>query len=127
MRQALAIVFISIHLLSNTELSQVARIPKLISHYFQHHRQAPEINFMDFLAMHYGGDDGTSADDDIDNQLPCHNNAYSRCLFNVYSPMVQDVFFFNGLSYSNVEHNDVILNSIYSEYVLLLLKPPRIA
>lgn len=123
MRKAFAIAFISLHLLSNTELSQVIRLPKLISHYFQHHRQNPGINFFDFLAMHYGGDDGTSADDDIDSQLPYHNTDH-HCLFTVYSPMLAADFFFNGIDHGFSKYNSRPLDGIPSKHVLLLLRPP---
>ena len=73
MRNILLFILINDHLLGNTEISQVFKIPNLVNHYFEHCRLNPQISFIEFLAMHYGGNDGTDADNDKDNQLPCHN------------------------------------------------------
>ncbi len=53
MRKILAILLITIHLTGNTEVGQLFRLPQLISHFFQHHRQDPSIDFFEFIAMHY--------------------------------------------------------------------------
>jgi hypothetical protein len=73
MRKALLVILIHIHILGNTEVSQLLRIPNLVDHYFEHCRINPSISFFQFLSMHYGGNDGTDADNDRDNSLPCHN------------------------------------------------------
>lgn len=124
MQKILAIALIAVHLFGNTEVGQIIKLPKLISHYFQHHRQNPDINFFDFLAMHYGGDDGTVADDDLDNQLPCHNLNHN-CLSVVYPPIAQDIFNLEAIQYKNAEYGRRLLTGIPSKHVLLILQPPR--
>lgn len=44
--------------------------------------------------MHYGGNDGTTADDDFDSQLPCHNPNHNT-IAHVYSPMVKVILLLN--------------------------------
>lgn len=126
MQKILAIALIIVHLFGNTELGQVFKLPKLFSHYFQHHRQNPDINFLDFIAMHYGGDDGTTADDDIDSQLPYHNIDYN-CLFSVYSPMVQEEFSVIEIDFINITFGGRLHNGNPSKHVRLILQPPKAA
>ncbi|MFZ9387594.1 MAG: hypothetical protein ACO25B_06905 [Chitinophagaceae bacterium] len=124
MRNTLLVILMTLHLTGNTEVGQLFRMPKLIAHFFQHHRQDNSIGFVEFIAMHYGGDDGTDADDDMDNQLPCHSPG-NHTLAWVYYPMTNDIF---------VEEPDLniqdryfarIVEGIPSKHVLLILQPPR--
>ena len=79
-----------IHLAGNTEIGQLLRLPELITHYFQHHRQNEDISFLEFIAQHYGGDDGSNADDEYDSQLPCHNLNHNTISL-VFSPMIASI------------------------------------
>lgn len=73
--------------------------------------------------MHYGGDDGTSADDDIDSQLPYHHVDF-HCLFGTFYPLAQYVF-----SMKPVEdipgYGDQLISANLSKHVSLFLRPPR--
>ncbi len=121
MRQILALGLISVHLFGNTELGQVFKLPKLIAHYHQHHRQNPGVSFFNFLFMHYIGDDGTATDDNDDMQLPFHDYHHSCISFvigpvstmepsleQVYDPM-QIIYGGRLLSYKPQEHFHKIL------------------
>lgn len=70
MRSAVAILLLSIHFMANSYGYQLFKLPKLVMHYEQHHKNNPSIGFVDFIAMHYWGDDGNPSDDNEDNQLP---------------------------------------------------------
>lgn len=125
MRKILAILLISIHLTGNTEVGQLFRLPQLIAHFFQHHRQDPSISFFDFIAMHYAGDDGTTADDDFDNQLPCHNVNHNTIAV-TYSPMVKEMPSIEVSVYETKVYNSRLLTGVTSKHVLLILQPPRL-
>ena len=123
MRTTLILVLMAVHLFGNTELGQLFRLPKLISHYFQHRQLDPSVKFIDFLAMHYGGDDGTTADDDIDNQLPYHH-VDNHCLSIVYYPSDLYVFNIKMIEHDN-EYGSRLISGHPSEHVSLILQPPR--
>jgi hypothetical protein len=125
MRKILTITLISIHLTGNTEVGQLFRLPQLVAHFFQHHRQDPSINFFDFIAMHYAGDDGTMADDDFDNQLPCHNPSHNTIAI-VYSPMVKAMPSVEISGTTTKVYNSQLLTGVSSKHVLLILQPPRL-
>lgn len=74
MRRVLAILFLSVYLISTTELGQLLKFPMLVEHYFEHKEKNPQINVMEFLALHYEGNhlENHPHDEDYehDQQLP---------------------------------------------------------
>jgi hypothetical protein len=124
MRKSLAILLISVHLVGNTELGQLFKLPQLVTHFFQHENLDPNLNFFEFIAMHYAGDDGTKADDDFDKQLPCHNSNHTT-LSVVYSPMVKELQSFDHGFWLNIEYSDLLQTGTSSKHVLLILQPPK--
>ena len=123
MRTTLILVLVGVHLFGNTELGQLFRLPKLISHYFQHKQLDPSLTFIDFLAMHYVGDDGTTADDDIDSQLPYHH-VDNHCLSIVYYLSGQYVFNINMIEH-DTEYGSRLISGHPSEHISSILRPPR--
>jgi hypothetical protein len=124
MRKNLAIVLISIHLVGNTELGQLFKLPQLLSHFFQHQRINPDLRFFDFIVMHYAGDDGTKADDDFDKQLPCHNSNHNTINV-VFSPMIKELPAVDFNFWPNREYSDLLQKGTSSKHVLLILQPPK--
>lgn len=54
----------------------------MLEHYGEHKRQNAGITFLDFIFMHYIGDDGVADDDNKDMQLPfkkASNTSYEAC------------------------------------------------
>lgn len=70
MRKIITISFLAVYFLGNTEVGQLVNLPKLITHYQQHHQLNSNVSFVDFVSMHYFGDDGITSDDNQDNELP---------------------------------------------------------
>lgn len=124
MRRNLAILLISVHLIGNTELGQLFKLPQLMDHFFQHERLNPHLNFFEFIVMHYAGTDGTKSDDDFDKQLPCHNTDHNT-LSVVYSPMVKEIPAADFNSWPNREYFDRLQTGTSCKHVLLFLQPPR--
>ena len=124
MKRALMIVMVGIHLAGNTEVGQLLRLPELITHYFQHHRQNSDISFMEFLAMHYGGDDGTNADNDYDNQLPCHNLKHNTISL-VFSPMINETEIAVQPFQPEIRFSSCLPNCNADNQGPLILQPPR--
>lgn len=65
-------VFILVFLISlnNCFLVQLFKVPVLFQHFEEHQSHNGNLDFIDFLAMHYWGDDINDSDDDRDMQLP---------------------------------------------------------
>ena len=126
MRKIFLIILSSVHLIGNTEISQVFKIPNLVDHYFEHCRIDPRISFFEFLSMHYAGDDGTDADDDKDSQLPCHNTNHHT--FSVVCFKIQEAL--SGEIISSGKTDKYILPSLAycpQEHIFSFFKPPKAA
>jgi hypothetical protein len=57
-------------LIFNTSVREVIKAPQLVLHFLQHHQLNAEISFIDFLEMHYLGQDLDDNDDEEDMKLP---------------------------------------------------------
>ncbi|MBK6827441.1 MAG: hypothetical protein IPG86_11450 [Chitinophagaceae bacterium] len=124
MKKALIIILMGIHLAGNTEIGQLLRLPELITHYFQHHRQNEDISFLEFIAQHYGGDDGSNADDEYDSQLPCHNLNHNTISL-VFSPMIADIQIDGKLYQPETDFSTRLEVNTSARHVLMILQPPR--
>ncbi len=80
MRKATAIFFLSLFLLSYTELGQLLKLPMIVTHYLEHKKWEPEVSFLAYFQMHYFTDDHNEGDDAKDNQLPFkeHNDCQTN-------------------------------------------------
>lgn len=125
MRKTLVILLMSIYLLGNTEAGQLLRLPRLLAHFFHHHQQDSSISFLDFILMHYAGDDGTTADDDQDKQLPCHNAIHNTITI-AFSTMVKDIPLFDFSNWETKMYVSHLPSELSSEYAPLILQPPRV-
>ncbi|THF53332.1 hypothetical protein E6C50_03780 [Flavobacterium supellecticarium] len=65
-------VYILVFLISlnNCFFVQLFKLPVLFQHFEEHQNDNGNLGFVDFLAMHYWGDDINDSDDDRDMQLP---------------------------------------------------------
>ena len=70
MKKAVAIFFMSIYMLSFSELHQFLRMPVLIQHFIEHRHQDPSISLLSFLNLHYIHQYIKDEDYQRDNQLP---------------------------------------------------------
>ncbi len=57
-------------LAQTTELHEFVKLPILFEHYAEHQERDAKLKFLDFLSMHYWGDDMNDDDDNRDMQLP---------------------------------------------------------
>ena len=70
MKNIIAIFFLSIYLISLTELHQLIKTPILVEHYQEHKAKNKDLSIIDFLILHYAGDNPKDADYDTDMKLP---------------------------------------------------------
>lgn len=71
MKRQIAIVFLSLFLLANTELHELLRLPMLFSHYEEHLILNAQIRFIDFIVLHYtSSTTENDSDADQDHNLP---------------------------------------------------------
>ncbi|MGV3704781.1 MAG: hypothetical protein ACO1NU_05325 [Arcticibacter sp.] len=68
MGRLLAIWFLSVYLISTTELVEFLKFPVLIGHYISHKEKNPDISIVRFLAIHYEGNHLENHPEDEDYQ-----------------------------------------------------------
>jgi hypothetical protein len=57
-------------LAQTTELHEFVKLPILFEHYAEHQQRKSDLKFMEFLSMHYWGDDMDDDDNSRDMELP---------------------------------------------------------
>lgn len=70
MKKITAILFLSVYLLSATELGELFKINTLVTHFYETNKTGKHVDFLSFLVMHYVTDDLNDKDNDSDKQLP---------------------------------------------------------
>lgn len=115
---------IIIVLLGATPLQQLLKVPALVEHYKEHCARNANITVLDFVFMHYIGDDGVRDDDNRDMQLPFkkYNTLFPQDACQVCTPAF------------TLQHANRLLCCLYppdkdaclpTAYGLSPLKPPR--
>ncbi|KAF2339698.1 hypothetical protein [Flavobacterium nitrogenifigens] len=69
MRKQIVYIFIFLIASNSSFVQQFYKLPILIEH-FQEHKKLMDLSFIDFLSMHYWGEDLKDNDADRDMQLP---------------------------------------------------------
>lgn len=127
LKRVLHILLLSLYLLSSTELQELAKIPVLFQHYFEHKNLDSDITFFAYLEHHYNDIPHTDNDEARDNQLPFKAHGLSAA--NGLSPALPPSF---GLSLKKVYqllpkqkiliNNDHVPNSAYAGKIW---QPPK--
>lgn len=63
-------ILLIVEVLDVTALSEVFKIPILYQHFVEHKTLNQQLTFVDFMSMHYWGEDIKDDDDERDMQLP---------------------------------------------------------
>ncbi|MEN9686643.1 MAG: hypothetical protein RLZZ28_2429 [Bacteroidota bacterium] len=113
-----------LHLIGNTELRQLLRLPKVFEHYRYHSALNPRLGFINFISQHYIGDDEDANDDAQDNELPFRRFCHQLIIVAIAPPAFfetekQQANFINKLG--AFYRNPLVLKDYYDT----LLRPPR--
>ncbi len=123
-KKILFITLLSIHLLGNTDLIQLIRLPMLLVHYQNHLKENNRLDLIYFLSTHYSAHgDGISSDDNEEKQMPfMQNNQRSITISLVYltdlsllPPLINQI---------NTKHTIFQQFYISDIHTLSLLRPP---
>ncbi len=70
MKRIIALTFLSLYLISTTELHQLLKFPALANHFSEHQQKDKSITLWKFLCIHYANGNVKDADYDKDSKLP---------------------------------------------------------
>nr|WP_198999489.1 hypothetical protein [Flavobacterium sp. ASV13] len=124
MKKHLSILFLSVYLLSVTQLVELIKLPVMVEHYVEHKEQNPNLTFFQFLCIHYQGQDVYDADYEKDMKLPfkSHTNISSV----VFYPLLQEYKTIQKVNYKYKKQNLYTYYFSYSSISLSSIwQPPR--
>lgn len=125
-KKATVILLLFMHLYSNTELCELFKTGAFVTHYLQHKQQNRQLTFLQFIDMHYLGNDAKDNDDAEDNQLP-----FRHCECSLHLPIAVN---HNTNAYTELNHPVAIVAnrfrlynqlSLPSCYLADIWQPPR--
>lgn len=121
-----AILLFSLHLLANTELCQLAKLPVLVSHFKEHKALYGEISFTDFLQMHYFNG---APHDNTDLELPFKTTSVELTLHNSCSAPVPAI---TSIPLANFAEIHFRFNEFYETFIPStcnedIFQPPQFA
>ncbi len=80
----MAFILLLFFVASSPAVNQLLKCRILIDHYIEHRERNQQVTFLDFMAMHYWGEDINDSDNDRDKQLPFKSvdaNSYNSQYF----------------------------------------------
>jgi len=87
-----SILFLSVYLLTATELSQVLKFPVLWEHFHEHQLLNSNVSLVDFLKEHYFNGGRQNPDYTRDMQLPFKtHNACQANLVAIFAPVLSNI------------------------------------
>lgn len=115
------------YVFSATELSQLLKLPTLVTHYIEHKEQNQELSFWQFLCIHYAKGNVKYADYDKDMKLPfkTSDNFSNQLTFCATTPLLIG----NKPSYQPVKKDQQIPTDekLISSYLSTIWQPPKIS
>lgn len=122
-KKCLQILFIAL-VLNNSCFNELCKLPALITHYIEHHRLDNRVGIIEFMAMHYWGEDINDNDQKKDMQLPFKNvdeNIYVQLSLPVTKPMLEKQSFHIKILLSSISQVDYLSDPALAS----LFWPPR--
>jgi hypothetical protein len=117
-------IMLWVMILDTTSLYQVFKVPSLISHFVEHKALNNQISFIDFLSMHYWGEDLNDNDDEKDMQLPFKKFEIQHTSF-VFIPFTNTFHFKNPEWPVKVDYGPDKPQGHYNAALGSLFRPPR--
>lgn len=85
-RLSIYILIFLVNLNTSFFFEELFKVPVLVQHYLEHQQKNSCLEFGDFLAMHYWGEDIDDKDDERDMQLPFKKLDHNDVTHFVYIP-----------------------------------------
>ena len=121
LRKASTILFLSIYMLSATEISQVFKLPKLIEHVRAH-----QLSLWQFLSMHYGQGNVFDTDYNEDMKLPFKTENNTVALTSsAYFPFLSTVSIAVPTEFTEKNTYFITDQFILSNYLSNIWQPPK--
>lgn len=126
MKKLIAIVLLSIYLISLTELKQLMKLPVLVEHFSEHKAKDTGLSLIDFLSNHYAQDNDHDGDEEREMKLPF--KSHDGCINSIVSESVPSSSYYlpskpvytESKAYSNYTEQ-----FLTSAYLSSIWQPPK--
>ncbi|WP_031527501.1 hypothetical protein [Dyadobacter crusticola] len=125
MKKLILHFMLTVLILDTTSLYQVFKVPTLIRHYVEHKALNQDISFLDYLSMHYWGDDLNDNDDEKDMQLPFKKFEIQHTSF-LFVPFSNTFTFKNTFWPVKADYGPDKPQGHYNAALGSLFRPPRV-
>jgi hypothetical protein len=119
-------MLLTIVILDTTSLYQVMKAPSLIKHFLEHKSLDQNVSFVDFLSMHYWGEDLNDNDDEKDMQLPFKKIEMHHASFFFVAHPERFTFVHHSQPISKADYGPDQPQVAYNTTLGSLFRPPRI-
>lgn len=124
MKKYFSILFLSVYLLSITQLGELIKLPLMAEHYMEHKQQNSNLTFWGFLCLHYEVQDVVDADHEKDMKLPF--KSYTSICSVVFCPLTQEYQELPKILYTHTKENLKNYSFSYcSTFLSSIWQPPR--
>lgn len=126
MKAGISKFLIIIYLFSATEFSQLLKLPVLVSHFIEHQKLDPLMDFSEFLYHHYAIDHADDGDAATDNKLPF--KTHDHCCSFVFPISIHQSIQLSQLKIVFLEKKNAFFSSssnIISAYLSTIWQPPQ--
>ena len=126
MKRIIALTFLSLYLISTTELHQLLKLPALVEHFSEHQQKDKTMTLWKFLCIHYANGNKKDADYEKDSKLPF--KTIDNCnSFNHITLLPEQKFCFNTILIST---ENKVIHKYYpsfsiSNYLKSIWQPPK--
>ncbi len=118
---SLAFYFLLAGLMPNMDFHELGKIPDLVAHYTEHSQSEGEMNFLKFIAFHYGKQSHAPTDG---HNLPFQDHAC--CMgFHSFTTLAEPFIFYGIPVYSHQEFSDTYSFPFTYQFALSFWQPPQ--
>ena len=126
MKKLIPIFFLSVYLVSTTELHEFFKLPQLVEHFIEHQAENKTITLMDFIVMHYSNTDDGDDDKSTDMQLPFKSHNKCESISNIGFNSFHNIEI--SIKSEPIEANSYNIDTIdfiSSAYLSSIWQPPK--
>lgn len=117
----LAFYFLLAALMPNMDLHELGKIPDLVAHYTEHTRSNGDMNFLEFIAFHYGEESHNPSDG---HSLPFKDHPCCTFFHTFITPIQPFLLDFTPF-YASPEYNDTYTSHFTSLFAISIWQPPQ--
>lgn len=111
-------------LAQTTELHEFVKLPILFEHYAEHQQRNSKLKFMEFLSMHYWGDDMDDDDNSRDMELPFKKLEVNHVPVHFLPPRI-GIKLKSAVFLIRLDHPEYLPRYMTNPALSALFRPPR--